>query len=425
MDKSGIGAVEVGEIIINGGNVEVYGGLYGAAIGGDQNNTKGGRIIINGGVVKGSALTAAAFGGGSATKSDGGIYGGCGDVVINGGQVDAGRYNLNAGVGPGYEMNEPYHNSGTLTLSWTNPDDYIMIGRTATLRKSTLNSITFADGKMFILEGTNTVATATNIANQTLVPAAVFFDKDDNSTMLSDCEGKPLSALLADRTLYKDGKWNTLCLPFNVKLADSPLEGATARPLTAASITGTTLNLTFGDAVDELVAGTPYLIKWTKAADYVDDDAHNIVNPVFKGATIDAADNSFDNGEGGDMRVRFLGTYKSTEFNAEDKSVLLMGGSNNLYYPNTGAGIGAQRAYFKIGDGDVLLTRGITNFNIDFGDGETATGIIDLTPNPSPTGEGSGYWYDLSGRKIVNSKSLNRKLPRGLYINNGKKIVIK
>jgi len=424
IEKSGIGAVEVGEIIINGGNVEVYGGLYGAAIGGDRNNTKGGRIIINGGVVKGSAVTAAAFGGGSTTKSDG-IYGVCGDVVINGGQVDAGRDNPNIGVGPGYELYAPYHNSGTLTLSWTNPDDYIKCGRIVTFRKSTLNSITFADGKMFILEGTNTVATATNIANQTLVPAAVFFDKDDNSTMLSDCEGKPLSALLADRTLYKDGKWNTLCLPFNVKLADSPLEGATARPLTAASITGTTLNLTFGDAVDELVAGTPYLIKWTKAADYVDDDAHNIVNPVFKGATIDAADNSFDNGEGGDMRVRFLGTYKSTEFNAEDKSVLLMGGSNNLYYPNTGAGIGAQRAYFKIGDGDVLLTRGITNFNIDFGDGETATGIIDLTPNPSPTGEGSGYWYDLSGRKIVNSKSLNRKLPRGLYINNGKKILIK
>ena len=424
LEKSGIGAVEVGEIIINGGNVEVYSGFYGAAIGGDRNNTKGGRIIINGGVVKGFAVTAAAFGGGSTTKSDG-IYGVCGDVVINGGQVDAGRDNPNIGVGPGYERYAPYHNSGTLTLSWTNPDDYIKCGRIVTYRKSTLNSITFADGKMFILEGTNTVATATNIANQTLVPAAVFFDKDDNSTMLSDCEGKPLSALLADRTLYKDGKWNTLCLPFNVKLADSPLEGATARPLTAASITGTTLNLTFGDAVDELVAGTPYLIKWTKAADYVDDDAHNIVNPVFKGATIDAADNSFDNGEGGDMRVRFLGTYKSTEFNAEDKSVLLMGGSNNLYYPNTGAGIGAQRAYFKIGDGDVLLTRGITNFNIDFGDGETATGIIDLTPNPSPTGEGSGYWYDLSGRKIVNSKSLNRKLPRGLYINNGKKIVIK
>ena len=435
LEKSGIGAVEVGEIIINGGNVEVYGGFYGAAIGGDRNNTKGGRIIINGGVVKGFAVTAAAFGGGSTTKSDG-IYGVCGDVVINGGQVDAGRYNLNAGVGPGYEMNEPYHNSGTLTLSWTNPDDYIKCGRIVTYRKSTLNSITFADGKMFILEGTNTVATATNIANQTLVPAAVFFDKDDNSTMLSDCEGKPLSALLADRTLYKDGKWNTLCLPFNVKLADSPLEGATARPLTAACITGTTLNLTFGDAVDELVAGTPYLIKWTKAADYVDDDAHNIVNPVFKGATIDAADNSFDNGEGGDMRVRFLGTYKSTEFNAEDKSILLMGGSNNLYYPNTGAGIGAQRAYFKIGDGDVLLTRGITNFNIDFGDGETATGIISIGQMDnlqSDNSKNAGAWYSIDGRKVANGPlsprgrlTLEEKpTAKGLYINNGKIILIK
>ena len=435
IEKSGIGAVEVGEIIINGGNVEVYGSLYGAAIGGDRNNTKGGRIIINGGVVKGSATTAAAFGGGSTTKSDG-IYGVCGDVVINGGQVDAGRYNLNIGIGPGYELYEPYHNSGTLTLSWTNPDDYIKCGRIVTFRKSTLNSITFADGKMFILEGTNTIATATNIANQTLVPAAVFFDKDDNSTMLSDCEGKPLSALLADRTLYKDGKWNTLCLPFNVKLADSPLEGATARPLTAASITGTTLNLTFGDAVDELVAGTPYLIKWTKAADYVDDDAHNIVNPVFKGATIDAADNSFDNGEGGDMRVRFLGTYKSTEFNAEDKSVLLMGGSNNLYYPNTGAGIGAQRAYFKIGDGDVLLTRGITNFNIDFGDGETATGIISIGQMDnlqSDNSKNAGAWYSIDGRKVANGPlsprgrfTLEEKpTAKGLYINNGKKILIK
>ena len=424
MEKSGIGAVEVGEIIINGGNVEVYGGLRAAAIGGDQNNTKGGCITINGGVVKGAALAGAAFGGGTTNKSDGGMYGVCGDIVINGGQVDAGRYNMNIGIGPGYEVNEPYHNSGTLTLSWTNPDDYIMCGRIATLRKSTLNSITFAEGKMFILENTNTIATATNIGEKTLVPAAVLFDKDDNSAMVSDCEGKPLPALLADRTLYKDGKWNTLCLPFKVKLADSPLEGATARPLTAASIEGTTLNLTFGDAVDELVAGTPYIIKWTKAADYVDDDAHNIVSPVFKGATIDAADNSFDNGEGGDLRVRFLGTYKSTEFNAEDKSVLLMGGSNNLYYPNTGAGIGAQRAYFKIGDGDAMLTRAIRDFNIDFGDGETLTGVISLTPDPSPVGRGvaAGTWYTIDGRKVANGQQPTAK---GLYINNGKKIVIK
>ena len=31
-----------------------------------------------------------------------------------------------------------------------------------------------------------------------------------------------------------------------------------------------------------------------------------------------------------------------------------------------------------------------------------------------------GEWYDLSGRQIVNGK-----LPRGIYINGGKKVVVK
>ena len=159
---------------------------------------------------------------------------------------------------------------------------------------------------------------------------------------------------LANRTLYKDGAWNTICLPFNVNLnADGcPLAGATARPLTSASISGSTLNLTFGDAVTTLEAGTPYIIKWTADANYVDDDAHNIVSPVFSGVTIDKTDRSYDTANESvttDERVRFLGTYKSTTFDAEDKSILLMGGANTLYYPTAGAGIGAQRAYFKIG----------------------------------------------------------------------------
>ena len=33
--------------------------------------------------------------------------------------------------------------------------------------------------------------------------------------------------------------------------------------------------------------------------------------------------------------------------------------------------------------------------------------------------------YDLSGRQIVNRKSLNSKLPRGVYIINGKKVLVK
>lgn len=74
--------------------------------------------------------------------------------------------------------------------------------------------------------------------------------------------------------------------------------------------------------------------------------------------------------------ILFDGTNKSTMFSAEDKSTLLMGGGNTLYHPTTGAGIGAQRAYFKIGD-DGAQAKLITAFSIDFGEDET-TGIISI-----------------------------------------------
>ena len=168
-----------------------------------------------------------------------------------------------------------------------------------------------------------------------VAPASITLaDNADNNTSISNANGYVANVTLSDRTLYKDGAWNTICLPFDVTIAGSPLAGATARPL---------------DAVTTLEAGTPYIIKWTADANYVDDDKHNIVSPVFSGVTIDKTDRSYDNGISGDNRVRFLGTYKSTAFGAEDKSILLMGGANTLYYPTAGAGIGAQRAYFKIG----------------------------------------------------------------------------
>jgi hypothetical protein len=58
-------------------------------------------------------------------------------------------------------------------------------------------------------------------------------------------------------------------------------------------------------------------------------------------------------------------------------------------------------------------TRGIA---IAGGDG----GATSLTPIPSPTGEGSGAsWYDMQGRRI------DKPARKGVYIHNGKKVVIK
>ena len=236
-------------------------------------------------------------------------------------------------------------------------------------------------------------------------------DNADNSDLISLATEYIVDVTLTDRTLYKDGKWNTLCLPFNVTLSGSVLDGATARPLTAASISGSTLNLTFGDAVSTLVAGTPYIIKWASGA--------NIENPVFCGVTIDETDRSYDNGASGKGRVRFVGTYKSTAFDGEDNSVLLMGGENKLYYPTTGAGIGAQHAYFKIGENGVMLTRQLTDFSIDFGENDETTGIISTTNYTNSTNS-TGAWYSIDGRKLDGKPTRN-----GVYVNNGRKVVIK
>ena len=202
-------------------------------------------------------------------------------------------------------------------------------------------------------------------------------------------------------------------------IAGSPLAGATARPLTAASISGSTLTLTFGDAVTTLEAGTPYIIKWIADANYVDDDEHNIVSPVFSGVTINATDRSYDNAAEGDARVRFIGTYSSTAFTAADNSILLIGGGNTLYYPTAGAGIGAQRAYFKIGDDGALLARRLTAFNIDFGDDE-ATGIISIENGKLKIENDADTWYSLDGRKLSGKPSV-----KGVYVNNGRKVIIK
>ena len=166
-----------------------------------------------------------------------------------------------------------------------------------------------------------------------------------NASLLKKNDGRPTDVRLARRTLYKDGTWNTLCLPFDVKLSGSPLDGAVAKTLTEASISGSTLSLTFGDAVETLQAGIPYIIMWEKAADYVDDDAHNVVSPVFEGVTIAAS--RHDVAVGGVLT--FVGTYAPVGLAGGDRSLLYLGGNNLLRHPSVaGTPVNACRAYFAL-----------------------------------------------------------------------------
>ena len=253
--------------------------------------------------------------------------------------------------------------------------------------------------------------------------------EDDNTEALTTYKGRSMNVTLTGRTLYKDGKWNTLCLPFSVGDGDdtddvtfsgSPLAGATLKELTDATYnaeTGT-LTLTFADATS-IKAGKAYLIKWDGGSNLGPSDL------IFNGVTLtkDLYEDEISTDDNGTTTVTFMGTYKKISFGADDRTVLYLGADNTLYYPQSGATIGAQRAYFQLSGitaGDKAA--GVRSFVIDFGDGE-ATGIVDAEADSSLFTLHSSLkegWYDMQGRRLS-----GKPTARGIYINNGKKVVIK
>ena len=251
--------------------------------------------------------------------------------------------------------------------------------------------------------------------------------EDDNTEALTTYKGRSMNVTLTDRTLYKDGNWNTLCLPFSVGDGDdtddvtfsgSPLAGATVKELTDASFANGTLTLTFTNATF-IEAGRAYLIKW--------DNGNNLgpSDLIFNGVTLtkDLFEDEISTDDSGTATVTFMGTYKKLSYDADDRSILLLGANNTLYYPQSGASLGAQRAYFKLSGitaGDKAA--GVRSFVLDFGDGET-TGIKDI--NLPPGGSQSPVWRGASGYTLDGRKLSTQPVQKGIYIYNGKKVIIK
>ena len=101
----------------------------------------------------------------------------------------------------------------------------------------------------------------------TAVPQIDLADNADNGTVISDYNGEIVYATLQGRTLYRNGEWNTLTLPFNVSnFMDTPLAGATVKTLNDATFDNGTLTLSFSDDLTAMDAGKPYIVKWADAA---------------------------------------------------------------------------------------------------------------------------------------------------------------
>ena len=169
---------------------------------------------------------------------------------------------------------------------------------------------------------------------------------------------------LAGRTLYKNGSWNTLCLPFDVNnLSGTPLAGATVMELNIGDkwimedgqwitdndngtcqtgLDGTTLYLYFKPATS-IVAGKPYLVKWETTGEPIE-------NPVFQNVRINSTEPATVTSQ--DDKVQFKGIYDPTQLPNGGGSNLCIGADSQLYWPAADEALNAFRGYFHV-DGTV------------------------------------------------------------------------
>ena len=344
-----------------------------------------GNITINGGII----ATSSTNGPGISTA---------GDIAINGGRVEAtcsNDYGLRA---------------KNITLGWRNASDRIN-AKTYELEGGSLSVATgqtLTDGNGHIYTGTLSASEKTAIAKTALMGTHLLYDTGteaaDNSAIIEALAtaGTPTNITLTGRTLFKDDAWNTLCLPFDMTISGSVLDGATVKKLTTSNsgVSGTTLTLNFEDETTTMTAGIPYIIKWASA--------DNLVNPTFAGVTVKKVTKNTDFNGG-----CFVGSYSPVDFTANDKTKLFLGAANKLHWPNATMTLGACRAYFELSN----TPAPDMNFVVNFGDETTEVNeVIEVN------GVNDNTWFTLDGRRIANGQQPTAK---GIYIHGGHKVVVK
>lgn len=236
----------------------------------------------------------------------------------------------------------------------------------------------------------------------------VLYNDNDNSNILTQYNGQQATVTIQGRNLYHDGDWNTLYLPFNSELT-GVLEDAEVLTLDAAStLDDDILHLKFYSA-QSIMAGVPYLVRWENTGEVVSD-------PVFEGVTISAIAYYVPNN---DDNIWFLGTFSpatimdyigATSLN----QILFLGSGGSLYYPSANGVLNSFRAFLYLPN----ATAPVKSYTLDFPESET-TGIITVDNGQSTTSKDT--WYTLDGRRI----NSGRPTQKGIYIVNGRKVVIK
>ena len=264
-------------------------------------------------------------------------------------------------------------------------------------------------------KGDDIVYNFSDIVSRPVSLALTLSDDSDNSALLEQAVGTTYQTVtLAGRTLYKDGSWNTLCLPFAVTTASGPLsgDGVVAQVLDAEKSSLSDdgkLALTFKDAPETIPAGLPFVIKWNA-------EGSDIVSPTFGNVTITTPQPASAGFRGGS----FVGQFSPFEITDDNINVIILLTDNNtLGYSKSSRTLHSCRAHFEVLREMTSSARLMTGYSITFGPGAEAESTAISAP-ATEEADGKEGWYTLGGQRLS-----SRPVKKGIYVRQGRKVVIR
>lgn len=234
-------------------------------------------------------------------------------------------------------------------------------------------------------------------------PATVL---DEDTSFSNPTVSSEVPLVEFNRTL--DASWNALCVPFS--LTGSQISDVFGAGTTVAHFTGFDgNNINFSTSNQNINANEPVLVKVTNAS-----GCYNIANPTVSAATLPS--NTLTITNGGES-MSFVGVYEPIE-----NVYTQYGNTSDLY-------IIADNKLLKADGTSAVSLKGFSAFFRDTNPSQTKTtvlidGVASSISSVTVDKAISGDVYDLSGR-LLNRKASLDNLRKGVYIINGKKILIK
>lgn len=246
-------------------------------------------------------------------------------------------------------------------------------------------------------------ARATNIIVTVEVPKAKNYTLDETKTD-NVIETYENANVTLQRTL-EASHWNSFCVPFALdkdQVTQYFGEGTQLRTYEGRCEN----NIVYFATVENIEAGKPYIMKPGNAV---------VKNPTFEGVSMVATgldENGNPQAVGDASTVQMKGIYNHVTL-VQDKTNIYIGAGNKFYYPADAEAcqMNGLRAYFIVPEGtDIKKLRA----NLD--GATTSLGeIFDTEESNTPV-------YNLQGQCVGNSLST---LKSGIYVQNGKKVVVK